>query len=691
MSAGEAPEAPEDSELAAEQAHLERSHEGLGAMRGRAAGLLAELRAAGSPDLDYEAALSHRVAVLGESPRPLLFGRIDEESGPSWHIGRRHVESPAGEVLVVDWRAPVSTPFYRARAGESLGLSRRRQIMVDARRVVALADDVFAGGGADLERTRLRGGDALLAELERARTGEMLDIVATIQAEQDEIIRSPLEGLLVVQGGPGTGKTAVALHRAAYLLYHHPELARSGVLVVGPSKAFLRYIAQVLPSLGEEAALQVTIADLVPRTRIRSEDGPLAARTKGDARMAGVLRRALGRLGSRLEEPVELTAGRVVLTLEPEAVNDLVETIASRGGPYKSGRIALEARLAALCRQRLRSRGRYEADEAWFPAELKASSEFRALRDRLWPRLSAHQLVSELYARPGLLEGAAAGELTGEELESLRRPRPASLRSAPWSPADLALIDEARFLLEGQGRTYGHVLVDEAQDLSPMQLRMLARRAPKGSLTALGDLAQATGAFGYGSWEEIVPHLAGEGSTSTVRREELTLGYRAPGQVLDLASRLLPASAPGVRPTRSVRPGRSAPRFLPVAEEALAPESLAEALRLAGEGLLVGLVTPAGELAARLESLAGRREDVGLLERDGLARPVTVLAAPLAKGLEFDAAVVVEPAAFAREGLRGLRLLYVALTRPIQRLSVVHSRPLPELLAAAAVRTSGAA
>ncbi len=681
MSAGDVCAAPEDPELAAEQAHLGRSHEALAAMAERAAGLLAELRAAGKPDLDYEAALSRRVAVLGESPRPLLFGRIDEESGTSWHIGRRHVESEGGEVLVVDWRAPVSTPFYRARAGESLGLSRRRQIVVDSRRVVALADDVFAGGGSDLGGTRLRGGDALLAELERARTGEMLDIVATIQAEQDEIIRSPLEGLLVVQGGPGTGKTAVALHRAAYLLYHHPELALSGVLVVGPSKAFLRYIAQVLPSLGEEAALQVTIADLVPRTRVRSEDGPLAARTKGDPRMAAVLRRALGRLGSRLEEPVELKAGHVVLTLEPEPVNDALEAIASRPAPYRTGRSAFGARLAALCRERLRSRRRYEADEAWFPAALKASSEFRAVWDRLWPSISAHQLVSELYGRPGLLEAAAGSELTAGELESLRRPRPASLGSARWSAADLALVDEARFLLEGQTRTYGHVLVDEVQDLSPMQLRMLARRAPKGSLTALGDLAQATGDFGYRSWEEILPHLAGKSAAGTVRLEELTLGYRAPGQVLDLASRLLAASAPGVRPTRSVRPGRDAPRILRVAEESLASESLLEALRLAADGLLVGLVAPAGDLVARLESLAGRREDVGLLEREGLARPVTLLAAPAAKGLEFDAAVVVEPALFASEGLRGLRLLYVALTRPIGRLSVVHSRPLPGLLA----------
>ena len=241
---------PPDPEVAAEQAYLEHALESLSTMRHRAERLLHDLVDAGNPDLDYVAALSRRVSLLSDSPRPLLFGRIDEEDGPTWHIGRRHVEDVRADPVVIDWRAPVAMPFYRASATDALGLARRRQIMVDRNAVVAVADDLFGGPGDDTTTTRLRGGDALLAELERARTGEMLDIVATIQAEQDEIIRAPLQQTLTVQGGPGTGKTAVGLHRAAFLLYNHPNLSRDGVLVLGPSRAFLRYIAQVLPGAG---------------------------------------------------------------------------------------------------------------------------------------------------------------------------------------------------------------------------------------------------------------------------------------------------------------------------------------------------------------------------------------------------------------------------------------------------------
>src|ERR1019366_4187714 len=242
---------------------------------------------------DYQAALMHRIAVLAESRRPLLFGRIDEEAGPSWHIGRRHVEDTEGDPVVVDWRAPVSTPFYQARAENALGLARRRQGMVDRAKVIGVADDLFGRHDGDPSRTRLRGGDALLAELERARTGEMLDIVATIQAEQDEVIRAPLDRLLSVQGGPGTGKTAVGLHRAAFLLYNHPTLTQDGVLVLGPSRAFLRYISAVLPSLGEEAVVQSTVADLAPRLTLRSVDPPEARRLQGDPRMSLLLAAAL--------------------------------------------------------------------------------------------------------------------------------------------------------------------------------------------------------------------------------------------------------------------------------------------------------------------------------------------------------------------------------------------------------------
>ena len=646
-------------------------------MRRRAERLLSEVRAEGKPDLDHEVALLRRIALLAESRRPLFFGRIDESSGQSWHVGRRHVEEEGGAVLVVDWRAPVATPFYRAGASDSHGLSRRRQIMVDGSEVLAVADDLFSPG-ADASRTRLRGGDALLAELERARAGEMLDIVATIQAEQDAVIRSPLPGLLVVQGGPGTGKTAVALHRAAYLLYNHPELERAGVLVVGPSRAFLRYVANVLPALGEESVLQVTIPDLVPRFSVREADSPVAARVKGDVRMAEVLKRALAHSRTPLTDDVTLRARHLTARLQAASVNDLVELIASRSMPYASGRTALSHRLLSEARRSLRQSGRYEADEAWFTAEVSRSSEFTALVDRLWPRRSASEILNDLYSKKGLLEQAAGGLFDRDEVAALHRPRPESARAARWTLGDAALLDEAHALVKGAGRVYGHVVVDEAQDLTPMQLRMLTRRAPRGSMTILGDLAQQTGPFEHAGWDEVAAQLPSGGLVP--RRKELTLGYRAPARVLDLASRLLPASAPGIRPTRSVREGRYGPEIHRVPEEDVKATALEAARKISLEGFSVGIVGPRGRVA-ELEHETRTDERVGRLERDGLTRPVTLLGADGAKGLEFDAVVVLEPAEIAGGERRGLRLLYVALTRAVQRLVIVHSAPLPAELA----------
>jgi DNA helicase IV len=670
------PVSTEDPELRAEQDYLDHAHRSLSTMRARAQGLLDDLRSAGQPDLDYQAALAHRVAVLGESARPLLFGRIDEVAGSTWHIGRRHVEDELGDPVVVDWRAPVSMPFYRARVEEALGLSRRRQVMVDRRRVVAVADDLFGDVTDELSGTRLRGGDALLAELERARTGEMLDIVATIQAEQDEIIRAPLGQLLSVQGGPGTGKTAVGLHRAAFLLYNHPALARDGVLVLGPSRAFLRYIAQVLPSLGEEAVVQSTVSDLAPRRAVRAQDPWEVRRLKGDPRMAQLLAAALLHRRRPAVDDVVLRARSARCVVGVDEVNDLCMSIAARPAPYKAGRLALRSRLIGLARQKLRAAGRLEADEPWFDRELPASDGFREALDLLWPSVSPATLVSELFTGAERLERASRGILSEAEWRSLLRHKGKGVGAQAWTGDDLPLLDEAEFLVNGRTRTYGHVVVDEAQDLSPMQFRMVARRAPTGSLTVLGDLAQATGAWSYDSWDEIVAHLP---TSAPVRHDELTLGYRAPGQILELASRLLPVAAPTVRPTRSIREGRRPPRLIAVDPAQLLAESVREATELADEGLLVGLVVPAGHLAT-VTALVGRRSDVGLLERDGMTRRVTVVEAGAAKGLEFDAVVVVEPAAIAGSDARGLRLLYVAMTRPIQHLSIIFAEPLPPLL-----------
>jgi DNA helicase IV len=672
-----ATEAQEDPELLAEQAYLDQAHRALRAMRARAEALLRDVQSAGNPDLDYQAALVHRVNVLAESVRPLLFGRIDEEDGPSWHIGRRHVEDRQGDPVVVDWRARVSVPFYRARAEDALGLKRRRQVMVDRERVVSVADDLFGHGDVDITATRLRGGDALLAELERARTGEMLDIVATIQAEQDEIIRAPLDRVVAVQGGPGTGKTAVGLHRAAFLLYNHPALSATGVLVLGPSRAFLRYISQVLPSLGEEAVIQTTIADIAPRVRVTEEVSLEVSRIKGDPRMSEVLARALQLHRRPAEADVTVRARLARCVLDQELVNDLAQSIAHRSGPYKAGRAALRSRLISLVRQQLMASGRLEANEPWLEREVSSSEVFRRLLDHLWPSVSAKALVSGLLASPERIEQAAHGVLSDRERRLLLR-RSGRATGTSWTRDDLPLLDEAEWLINGRSHTYGHIVVDEAQDLSPMQFKMVARRSPNGSLTILGDLAQATGAWSYDHWDEILQHLP---RVAPVRRDELTLGYRAPGRVLELASLLLAVAAPTVQPTRSIRLGQDAPRIVKVDPDRLFAESVDEAARLATEGLLVGMVVATQHLTA-VAAIVEAHPDVGLLDRDGITRPITLVAASAVKGLEFDAVVVVEPTAIAGTELRGLRLLYVAMTRPIRHLSIIHAQPLPDPLRA---------
>lgn len=672
------PPSPADPEVAAEQQHLDHAHASLRAMRHRAEVLLRDLTTAGNPDLDYVAALSRRVALLAESPRPLLFGRIDQEEGPTWHIGRRHVEDAGAEPVVVDWRAPVAVPFYRASVKDALGLARRRQIMVDRGSVLAVADDLFGHGRADGATTRLRGGDALLAELERARTGEMLDIVATIQAEQDEIIRAPLDELLTVQGGPGTGKTAVGLHRAAFLLYNHPALVRDGVLVLGPSRAFLRYIAQVLPSLGEEAVVQTTIADIAPKAKVRLVEPMEVRRLKGDARMSELLRRALeGRRGV-LADDVLLRVRFARASIGADRVNDLVRSIVARPGPYKAGRAALRARLVSEARRAFRRAGRPGADEDWFERELTGSPEFAGLLDTLWPTVSPAALVRDLLGSATQLERFSEGLLTDDEWPLLLRRRAAGVSASTWSADDLALLDEAACLTGGRTRSYGHIVVDEAQDLTPMQFRMIARRAPSGSVTVLGDLAQATGPWTYAGWDEVRAHLP---AAKHSHHDELTLGYRAPGRVLDFAARLLPVAAPGITPTVSIRTGRTEPDIRPVSAEHLVAIALDEAQELATTHALVAVIAP-DQLLPQLARLARHRDGVGVLDRDAMTRPVTVVPAVAAKGLEFDAVVVVEPAAIASGDGRGLRLLYVALTRPIQHLCVVHAQPLPPALTA---------
>jgi DNA helicase IV len=511
----------------------------------------------------------------------------------------------------------------------------------------------------------------LREEIERPRVGPMRDIVATIQPDQDEFVRADLDTSLCIQGAPGTGKTAVGLHRAAYLLYTYPErLRRSGVLVVGPNDAFLHYIGQVLPSLGEGGITQSTITGLLAHTAKAREPVELAV-LKGDARMAEVLRRAVL---SHVAKPTE-------------DVVAIVGTKRYRVGAHHLRRYVDDARRAlgtglrwSVARDRLRTqvaedvrRQREDAGGAPTDAETARVARSQAVRDWLdavWPELSATHLLLRLYAEPEFLAACARGVLDEGECAALYRPAPRSAKSAKWTPADAVLLDELDAMLHGT-ETFVHAVVDEAQDLSEMQCRAVARRCPLGSLTVLGDLAQATTPWAPGSWTVTLEHLGHDAKV-----QPLTVGYRVPGEVLELANRLLPHIASDVPPATSVRQGRGSLTF------ASRRELVAEvATALAVEGSM-GVIVADVAAPAMLNDLRAAGVDAHLLDEEVDPR-VTVVPASAAKGLEFDTVLLIEPADIVvaePSRIDGLRRLYVVLTRAVSRLAILHDDPLPDEL-----------
>jgi DNA helicase IV len=522
----------------------------------------------------------------------------------------------------------------------------------------------------------------------------MRDIVATIQAEQDDIIRAPMPGVLVVQGGPGTGKTAVALHRAAYLLYTYRfPLERQGVLVVGPNPLFLRYIEHVLPSLGETGVTLSTVAGLYPGgIRPRSADSAIAARVKGDVRMSKVLAKAVADRQRALAREVVVPYGSHRLRLTPALTADVVAVAKRRPGPHNARRSTVSHLLA----QRLFNQYEQSTDRALrtgireigstagrslaeFAEDVADVAEFREALDRMWPLLLPEELVHDLFGAKPLIDPAGRKHLTPAEREALHRPRSASLEEIPWTAADVPLLDEAAVLLGPRRkkagepeliRTFGHVVVDEAQDLSPMQLRMLARRSLGGSMTVVGDVGQATGPFSPSGWGDVLAHLPNRKPSRLV---ELTVNYRTPSEIMEVAGRVLAAAAPHLVPPTSVRSTGIGPAVRRVAgDEDLTEVALAAAAALREEvGGTVALICPpslAGPLGAA-------REDDVSLEDD-----VSIVPVASVKGLEFDGVVVVEPALVADESPQGLRALYVALTRATKRLTIVHQAPLPGVL-----------
>jgi DNA helicase IV len=668
-----------ETDLSAEQAYLDRAYQCLAAMRTRAAGnesRQADVARGGG----LEAAVLHwhlqkRLAALDDTPAALCFGRLDHDNGDSLYVGRRHVEDPNGDPVVIDWRARASTPFYRATWADPMGLDRRRRFSVDERTITAIFDEDFTDpdsvGGGGLP-------DPLLAELERARTGEMRDIVATIQAEQDVVIRAPLEDLIVVQGGPGTGKTAVGLHRAAFLLYEHRALLeRRGMLVVGPNRIFLRYIAQVLPSLGEVSVRQTTIDGLVGE-RVRGDDAPAVRAMKGDLRMAEVIHRhVFARIGADLDAVV-LRTGIATVKLPAKDLHTIVDTARARETPLNRTREFVREQLVRLAWRVYAERPDVDlGNEPTFVEHVRAHGELRAALDRVWPSTSPTAVVRTLFADRAALAAAAEGVLNGDEQAMLFRRRAKKVADEQWTLADLALLDEADALLNGVATTYGHVVVDEAQDLSAMDLRMLARRAIGRSMTVLGDLAQATAPGAQRHWPDAVAALGREDA----RLEELALGYRVPAPVLDYANRLLPDVAPHVRPSQSVRTGGDPPLVMAVVRDELAHVVATEVVALMGRWNSIGVVVP----PSLAEEVAGVLGAAGVVFGDArrsaeLDEAVTLLLPLQVKGLEFDAVVVVEPARIVAEDPGGLRILYVALTRAVQHLGVFHAESLPVTL-----------
>ncbi|MHC6627675.1 HelD family protein [Streptomyces globosus] len=696
--APDAPETPDAADaadavnpLAREQAHLAASRAALRAMRADVEALdIRDVTANWVNALVLQAQIDDRIKALADlAHTPLFFGRLDYLHAPGadlaeggegeqFYIGRRHVHDAEGDPMVIDWRAPVSQPFYRASKADPQDVALRRRFGYTGGELTAYEDERLSDPAEAATVSRL-----LQQEIERPRVGPMRDIVATIQPEQDEIVRSGLAGSVCVQGGPGTGKTAVGLHRVAYLLYAHRErLARTGTLVVGPNRSFLQYIEQVLPALGELEVKQATVDDLVARDglEVRGADAAATAVVKGDARMAEVLRRAVRSHVSEPSEPLVVVRGSRRWRVPAYELQEIVSELLARDMRYGAARDALPQRIAHTVLVRMEQAG--EAPDDRVQDAVARNPAVKAAVKAVWPAVDPAKLVLRLLSDAEFLAAHAEGVLTADEQRLLLWEKPPrSVRSAKWSPADLVLIDEAADLVE-RTPSLGHVVLDEAQDLSPMQYRAVGRRCTTGSATVLGDLAQGTTPWATRGWAEALAHLG----KPDAQVEELTAGFRVPREVIAYASRLLPSISPGLAPVSSVR---ETPGSLVVAQAGDPERQTAEVLAACRASLeregSIGLIAA----DARIPELAEALEAAGMAwlspgqETTAQSR-LTLVPASLAKGLEYDYVVLDEPAAVVAgepDERTGLRRLYVCLTRAVSGLTAVHSLPLPAALA----------
>ena len=703
MPSASSSDAAADNVLAAEREHLRRSRDFLELMRRD----VLSLRAMGGDPVSEEylkADLYRRAEALKDLPdTPLFFGRLDYApgaldsgaldsglepgadaaerpadlpDGEQFHVGRRHVHDPDGTPVVIDWRAPVSRPFYRASQLEPMGLDRRRRFGFAGGELTAFEDELFGSAAAGARPTDGQvTSQILIEEIERPRSGPMRDIVATIQPDQDDIVRASVDQTVCVQGAPGTGKTAVGLHRVAYLLYAHAQkLGRGGVLVVGPNEAFLAYIQNVLPALGELDVAQLSVADLTAAVPVRGTDSEEAARIKGDARMAEVLSNALW---EQLEEPADaimLARGSFRWRVPAHELTGLAAELRARGVRYGTGREMLSHRIAHVILSRMEAAGE-TCDDRTHEA-VRRTRQVQAAVTQMWPKADPVRLVCRLLTDPELLKRAASGILDDAEQAAISWARPPrSPGSARWSAADSVLIDEAGDLIE-RTPSLAHIVVDEAQDLSPMQCRALGRRCATGSATVLGDIAQGTTAWATTSWEQMLGHLGKPAADLRV----LDTGYRVPRQILDFASRLLDHIAPELHPATSVRqdPGALLVRQHDRGDLGSAVvAACTDALTRPGSA---AVITADDQIPLVAAALAAAGVPHAVLEGAATSEVITLVPVTLAKGLEFDQVIVYEPAHIAAAEARGLQRLYVALTRAVSRLTVLHAQPLPAAL-----------
>jgi DNA helicase IV len=642
-------------ELREEQAYVDHAYECLDKMRKTLEGAQNRM-ATEFAALAIEAWMKRRQKTFIDAERGLCFGRLslDLLERPLY-VGRRWVHDDKQDVVVVNWQAPAARPFYTATPADPQRVTQRRRYRTEGRRIVDISDESLDGTAVEGATVS----DFLLEELERRREGRMRDIVATIQSDQYRLITAEPDGALVIQGGPGTGKTAVGLHRASWLLYTHRERLRR-VLVVGPNPTFMEYVSHVLPALGEEAVEQRAVSELLDGIVVEREDALDVARLKADVRMAEVVTRAV-ELSVALvpEELVLYVDGDFVRVREREVAEYLeVEPDVPLAVARERFRMAVLRRFYERYGEKLGPRALRSFEE--LESALKNKGFLAKYLDRVFAVPRADKLVARLLTSPSALAEAAEGILDAREQKLLLRDRPRRAADLQWSDHDLPLLDVARTLIDGPPRGYGHVIVDEAQDLSPMQLLAISRRAADGSLTMLGDVAQATGPVVYRQWTELEPYLPED---VEVTIEELRHAYRVPAEIMELALPLLDRIAPDLERPLAYRRGGQTPRHVHVAEEELLPTALRETESLDG---LLAIIAPRS-LAERAPS--GDAFDEGT---------VPILTPRRSKGLEFDHVVVVEPALIVEEGGdSGLRELYVALTRPTKTLVVVHSRPLP--------------